>query len=225
MAYETTGEATTVEVTGGDAQASEGRATGRGTPEKGAGAELTRERVLAVCQSNWEYRGIDDASMREMLEELTAHLDEAAAAGRTPRDVVGPDAKAFAAAWARARTPLPRRVLRMAALIPFVLGSLLLLTHLLDRSMSLAIEAPRITFYVALAAAIVAWEMRRGSLGFRGWIIAGLVALPAAVITALLIGDEPLFHLPLWGTLLFLAPGLPYTVMDIRARNNEPDED
>ncbi|MCI3933031.1 DUF1048 domain-containing protein [Streptomyces sp. AN091965] len=185
---------------------------------------LTRERVLAICRSNWEYRGIDDASLREMLGEFSHHLEEAAAAGRTPQDVVGPDVKAFAASWARAHTPLPLRVLRMGALIPFVVGSLLLLTHLIDRTLTLSIEAPRIAFYGALAAGTVTWEMRRGNLGFRGWILIGLAVLPVAALTGWLIGDDPLFHLPLWGTLLFLLPGLPYAIKDIRARKSEPSE-
>ncbi|QDQ13644.1 hypothetical protein [Streptomyces spectabilis] len=193
-------------------------------PDTAPGTGLTRERVLAVCRSNWEYRGIDDASMREMLDELSGHLEEAAAAGRTPQDVVGTDVKAFAAAWARARTPLPLRVLRMAALIPFVVGSLLLLTHLLDRTLTLAIEAPRIAFYGVLAIGAVTWGMRRGNLGFRRWMLLGVAALPVAELTDWLIGDDPLFRLPLWGTLLFLVPGLPYAVKDFRARRRDPSE-
>ncbi|MGA4839640.1 hypothetical protein [Streptomyces sp. G45] len=190
-------------------------------PEAESGGTLTRERVLAVCRSNWEYRGVDDASVREMLAELTAHLEEAAAAGRTPQDVVGPDVKAFAAAWARARTPLLQRALRMAALAPLALGALLLLTHLLDRSLVLPVEAPRVAFYVVLAAAAVAWETRRGNLGFRGWVIAGMSSLVISQLISWGIGDDPLFHLPLWGTLLFLLPGLPYAVHDIRAKRAE----
>ncbi|MFD9908055.1 hypothetical protein [Streptomyces sp. NPDC059063] len=192
-------------------------------PERDTG--MTRERVLAVCRSNWEYRGVDEASVREMLAELAAHLEEAAAAGRTAQDVVGPDVKAFAAAWARARTPLHLRLLRMAAMTPFVLGSLLLLAHLFDRTLVLSVEAPRVAFNIALAAGAVTWEIRRGGLGFRGWFIAGLASLPVALLASWTIGDEALFHLPLWGTLLFLAPGLPYAVVDIRARKAEPAVD
>ncbi|MEV0443947.1 hypothetical protein AB0I84_18140 [Streptomyces spectabilis] len=226
MTYETT-SATAI----GEARAGAGAATpaartpDHDPPGKAApGTGLTRERVLAVCRSNWEYRGIDDASLREMLDELSGHLEEAAAAGRTPQDVVGADVKAFAAAWARAHTPLPLRVLRMAALIPFVVGSLLLLTHLLDRTLTLGIEAPRIAFYGALAIGAVAWGMRRGNLGFRRWMLLGVAALPVAEFTGWLIGDHPLFRLPLWGTLLFLVPGLPYAVKDFRARRGGPSK-
>ncbi|WP_030687639.1 hypothetical protein [Streptomyces sp. NRRL B-1347] len=230
MTYETTNATAIGEAgTGAEAPPPDGRTSDHDPLDKaardtGLNTGLTRERVLAVCRSNWEYRGIDDASMREMLDELSGHLEEAAAAGRTPQDVVGADVKAFAAAWARARTPLPLRVLRMAALIPFVVGSLLLLTHLLDRSLTLAIEAPRIAFYVALAVGAVTWGMRRGNLGFRRWMLLGVAALPVAELTGWLIGDDPLFHLPLWGTLLFLVPGLPYAVKDFRARSGEPSK-
>jgi hypothetical protein len=180
---------------------------------------MTNERVLAVCRSNWEYRGLDDASVREMLDELSAQLADAEAAGRTPRDVVGGDIRAFAASWARARRPLPYRLPRMAAMVSFVLGVALLLGHLLRWSAVLPIPPSRVAFYAAIVAVTVVWELRRGSLGGRkGWLVALVVGLPVLVITDRLAGDEPLLDLPLWGTLLLLLPGLPYAVADARAR-------
>ncbi|WP_030560709.1 hypothetical protein [Streptomyces aureocirculatus] len=187
-----------------------------GPGETTAAAERTR--VLAICRSNWEYRGIDDASVREMLAELSAHLEEAAAAGRSAQDVVGPDAKAFAATWARARTPLHRRVLRMAALTPFVLGSLLLLTHLIDRTLTLSIEAPRLAFYAVILVGTVAVEIKRGSLGFKGWLLVGGAGVAFAQIASSLFGDGSLLRLPLWVALLLMVPGLPYAYADTRAR-------
>ncbi|MEU6881423.1 hypothetical protein [Streptomyces sp. NPDC046712] len=179
---------------------------------------MTNERVLAVCRSNWEYRGIDDASVREMLAELTAHLDDAAAAGRTPQDVVGRDVKAFAASWARARMPLHRRVLRMAALIPFVVGMLLLISHLVHRTATVDVTAGRLAFWLSIGVATVLLELRRGSLGLgRGWIVALVVGLPVLVLTEKLAGDEPLFLLPLWGSALLTLPGIAYLVAERRA--------
>ncbi|MEL3950222.1 MULTISPECIES: hypothetical protein [Streptomyces] len=180
--------------------------------------EAERARVLAVCRSNWEYRGIDDASVREMLAELSEHLEEAASAGRSPKDVVGADVPGFAASWARARTPLRLRVLRMAALIPFALAVLLLLTHLIDRTLALPVEAPRIAFYAVIIAVGVALELRRGSLGFLRWLLVGLIGIGIAQLTTWLVGDGTLFRLPLWATLLLMLPGLPYAYGDIRAR-------
>ncbi|WP_327302277.1 hypothetical protein OG730_00960 [Streptomyces sp. NBC_01298] len=59
---------------------------------------MTNEQILAVCRSNWEYRGIDDAAVREMFEELSSRLEDAQAAGRTAQNVVGRDVRGFAAA-------------------------------------------------------------------------------------------------------------------------------
>lgn len=207
MTHQTTSETTI----GGDVTADD-RA-----PE-GVPGEVERARVLAVCRSNWEYRGIDDASVREMLAELSEHLEEAAAAGRSPEDVVGADVPGFAASWARARTPLHLRVLRMAALIPFVLGGLLLFTHLLDRTLTLSVEAPRIAFYAVIIAGSVALELRRGTLGFVRWLLVGLIGIGFAQLTTWLAGDDTLFRLPVWATLLLMLPGVPYAYVDIRAR-------
>ncbi|MEV6977547.1 hypothetical protein [Kitasatospora sp. NPDC093806] len=180
---------------------------------------MTSEKVLAACRSNWEYRGVDEASIREMLDELTAHLEDAAAVGRSAEDVVGRDVKAFAADWARARAPFHRRALRTAGMASFVLGGLLLLTHLVRRTTELSVTADQVAFYAALATVTVVWELRRGSLGFRrSWGVGLAVGLPAVLLTRYLVGDQPLFTLPLWVAPLLLVPGLPYAVADARAR-------
>ncbi|MFI6642850.1 hypothetical protein [Streptomyces sp. NPDC050504] len=180
---------------------------------------MTNEHVLAVCRSNWEYRGLDDRAVAEMIAELSAHLEDAAAAGRTPRDVVGPDPRAFAASWARARRSLPRRALRTASLATTVLGVLLLASHALRWTPTLPVEPGRVAFFGVLAAVTVGWELRRGSLGLgRSWLVALLAGAPAMALTDWLAGDGPLFRLPLWGTLLMLLPGVPFAVADVRGR-------
>ncbi|MFE1830974.1 hypothetical protein [Streptomyces yangpuensis] len=177
--------------------------------------------ILAACRSNWEYRGIDDASVREMLDELSAHLEDAEAAGRTGRDVVGNDVRTFAAAWARARAPFPRRLLRMACLGVFVVGCLLLVACLRRWTTEAAVTPGEITFWAVLGAATVVWELRRGSLGMlRSWAIGLCVALPAAILTGRLAGEAPVFTMPLWAVPFLLLPGLPYAVADVRARRN-----
>ncbi len=180
---------------------------------------MTHERILAVCKSNWEYRGIDDASIREMLDELAAHLQDAAADGRDAETVVGTDVKAFAAAWARARTPLPARLLRVAATLVFITGCILLAGHLFRWTTELPVSTSRIAFFAVLAMVSVPWNMRRGSsvLGKR-WLVAQLAALAAALLTVWLADDAVLFRMPLWGSVLLLVPGLPYAVADARAR-------
>ncbi|MFD5989707.1 hypothetical protein [Streptomyces cyaneofuscatus] len=66
---------------------------------------MTNAQIRTACRSNWEYRGIDDASVREMLDELAAHLEDAQAAGRSGQDVVG---GASAASPQHGPGPVPR---------------------------------------------------------------------------------------------------------------------
>lgn len=181
---------------------------------------MTNAQILAACRSNWEYRGIDDASVREMLDELSAHLEDAQTAGRTGQDVVGRDVRTFAAAWARARAPLSRRMLRTVSLACFVVGCVLLFSYLPRWTTQLAVTPGHLAFWAVLGVVTVAWELRRGSLGMgASWAVA-LAALPAAMLTSLLAGDGVLFTLPLWAPPLLLLPGLPYAVTDARARKS-----
>ncbi|MFF8830984.1 hypothetical protein [Streptomyces sp. NPDC015131] len=181
---------------------------------------MTSERVLAVCRANWEYRGVDDASVREMLAELAAHLEDAAAAGRGPRDVVGEDVKAFAASWARARQPFRRRAARLAAVLPSVVGLLMLFSHLLGRTVELPVTAGRLALIAAIAAVTVTVELRSGRLGlWKNWLVGAVVGLPAALLADKLAGDGPLFTLPLWATILLILPGSVLAVADARARS------
>lgn len=187
---------------------------------------MTNTQILAACRSNWEYRGIDDASVREMLGELSAHLEDAEAAGRTAQDVVGQDVRAFAASWARARAPLPRRALRTAAMACFACGWVLLFSYLVRWTTELPVSAGYAAFWAALATVTVAWELRRGSMGLRqGWVAALAVGLPAAALTDWLAGGAVLFTLPLWAAPVLLLPGLPYAVADVRARRGDREGD
>ncbi|MFJ3515502.1 hypothetical protein [Streptomyces sp. NPDC090131] len=180
---------------------------------------MTNEQILATCRSNWEYRGVEDAAMREMLDELSAHLEDAQAAGRTAQDVVGPDVRAFAAAWARERTPFAHRALRMLAMAAYMLGWLLLLLHLTRWTTQLDVTAAHGAFLVAAGAGRVAWELRRGVMRlYQQWALSLVVALPVAFLTRWLAGDGVLFALPLWVAPVLLLPGLPYAVFDMRAR-------
>ncbi|MER7403752.1 hypothetical protein ABT373_14990 [Streptomyces sp. NPDC000070] len=182
---------------------------------------MTNQQILAVCRSNWEYRGIDDRSMREMLDELSAHLEDAVAAGRTPQDVVGDDVKEFAASWARARAPFARRLLRTAAMVCFVIGSLVLATCLLRWTTERVVSVGDVAFWAVVAAVTVVWELRRGSLGLgRSLAVALVVGLPAVLLSQWLGGDGALFTLPLWAAPALLLPGLPYVVADARGRKS-----
>ncbi|MFG2990176.1 hypothetical protein ACGFZK_12960 [Streptomyces sp. NPDC048257] len=182
---------------------------------------MTNEQILAACRSNWEYRGVDDAAMREMLDELSAHLEDAQAAGRTAQDVVGPDVRAFAAAWARARAPFARRALRTLAMAGYVLGWLLLFSYLVRWTTRLDVTPGHMAFWLALGAATVAWELRRGEMRLhQRWALSLAVGLPVALLTRWLAGDGALFTLPLWAAPVMLLPMAPYAVSDVRARRN-----
>ncbi|MFF5480882.1 hypothetical protein ACFY5C_26590 [Streptomyces sp. NPDC012935] len=182
---------------------------------------MTNQQVLAVCRSNWEYRGIDDGSVREMLDELSAHLEDAVAAGRTPQDVVGDDVKEFAASWARARAPFPRRLLRTAAMVCFAIGWLMLAMCLVRWTTERVVTADEVAFWVVVAAVTVTWELRRGSLGFRkNLAVAAVAGLTAVLLSRWLVGDGALFTLPLWAAPVLLLPGLPYAVADARGRKS-----
>lgn len=180
---------------------------------------MTNQRVLAVCRSNWEYRGIDDGSVRDMLDELSAHLEDAVAAGRTPQDVVGDDVKKFAASWARARAPLARRLPRTAARVCSVIGWLILAAFLVRWTTERVVSVDDVAFWAVVAAVTVAWELRRGSLGLgRNLAVALVVASAVVLLSQWLGGDEVLFTLPLWAAPALLLPGLPYAVADARSR-------
>ncbi|MFI7355242.1 hypothetical protein ACIBTP_14955 [Streptomyces avidinii] len=180
---------------------------------------MTNEQILAACRSNWEYRGVADAAMREMLDELSAHLEDAQAAGRTGHDVVGPDVRAFAAAWARERAPFARRALRTLAMACYVLGWLLLFAYLVRWTTRVDVTPDRIAFWVALGAATVAFELRRGSLRlYQRWLLSLVVGLPVLLLVRWLGGDAVVFTLPLWAAPALLLPMVPYAVTDVRAR-------
>jgi hypothetical protein len=182
---------------------------------------MTNEQILAACRSNWEYRGIDDASVREMLDELSAHLEDAQTAGRSGQDVIGRDVRSFAASWARERAPFSRRVARTVSMTCFAIGCVLILACLFRWTTGLAVTPAYLAFWSSLCVATVVWELRRGNLHMRArWAVAIAIALPVAILTRLLAGDEVLFTLPLWAALALLVPGLPYAAADARAKKN-----
>ncbi|GIU92705.1 MAG: hypothetical protein KatS3mg011_1611 [Acidimicrobiia bacterium] len=69
-------------------------------------------RVVARCEERWRRMGLSRSIVAEMRLELTQHLEAAAAEGRSPDSVVGPDPASFADSWASAylgTEPTPRR--------------------------------------------------------------------------------------------------------------------
>jgi hypothetical protein len=65
------------------------------------------------CRAEWRRLGVPDPVADEMAADLRADLEEAAAEGATPEDVLGSgafDARAFAVAWATERGVVDQRL-------------------------------------------------------------------------------------------------------------------
>src|SRR5690606_12893671 len=62
-------------------------------------------RLVEDCARYWTEAGLPRRRVAEMRLELTQHLEAAAAEGRDPESVVGPDIAKFAETWAAAFKP------------------------------------------------------------------------------------------------------------------------
>jgi membrane protein implicated in regulation of membrane protease activity len=70
--------------------------------------DLTADQVVDRCRTYWLGSGVSTATADEMAAELTAHLAEASAAGKSIEMVTGDDIDEFAEEWAAAyRGPRP----------------------------------------------------------------------------------------------------------------------
>jgi hypothetical protein len=83
------------------------------------------------CRREWERLRVPDPVADEMAAELTADLDEAAAEGASPDEVLGSaasDPRSFAAAWAAERGVVPQQSLtarlRRRSPLPLAIGAL-----------------------------------------------------------------------------------------------------
>jgi len=65
--------------------------------------------VLEACERYWEKTHVSRRAIDEMTAELSSHLAEADADGRSIESVVGADLAAFAEAWAAERRPRHRQ--------------------------------------------------------------------------------------------------------------------
>jgi hypothetical protein len=83
------------------------------------------------CRREWKRLRVPDPVADEMAAELTADLDEAAAEGASPAEVLGSaasDPRSFAAAWAAERGVVPQQSLtaslRRRSLLPVAIAAL-----------------------------------------------------------------------------------------------------
>lgn len=63
--------------------------------------------ILNACELIWRQQSIGSSAIGEMRAELESHLVDAAAAGKSPEDVVGSNLERFARSWAGAQ---PERI-------------------------------------------------------------------------------------------------------------------
>ncbi|WP_250443171.1 DUF1048 domain-containing protein [Actinotalea sp. C106] len=88
-------------------------------PRRSYGAEIDVQ--IERIDRYWSKRDLTTAERYERLDELREHLERAAAEGRSPEEVLGPDPVAFAAEWDAARRPYS-----WAGAVMIFLGTLLL---------------------------------------------------------------------------------------------------
>lgn len=68
-------------------------------------SHVHRDRITILvesCLGYWLWAGVPRHRAEAMATELRGHLEDAAAAGKDPDEVIGPDVASFAEAWRRA---------------------------------------------------------------------------------------------------------------------------
>jgi DNA-binding ferritin-like protein (Dps family) len=170
----------------------------------------TREQIQSICKAQWELRGIEPAAVLEMHQELSAHLDDALADGKSPTDVVGDDVQAFAASWARARKPRSHRLYRLTLDVSSLAVLLLAFAHLRRWSTQVPVLPGLVLSFAVGIIVLVLVERRRGDLGFwKGSLLFVVFSLAGLALNDLVFREAVLMTMPLWftapATLLVIA--------------------
>ncbi len=71
------------------------------TTEETMAEQVGVAEVVDRCRRYWSSTHVPSKAIQEMAAELSSHLNEAAAAGKAPQAVIGPDLNEFAEEWAR----------------------------------------------------------------------------------------------------------------------------
>lgn len=162
------------------------------------GSDATSQ-TLALCKHRWEQLGLPADDIDEMLDELRAHLDDAAADGREPAQVLGPRPEEFIREWALARSPRWQRQARRAGMSLVVAVVLLLLAHLLQRTTSVEITPGFLIYVTGICALELFWRPKGRPLTFPRYLLASAVLL-VPVLALHTVFPDALFRVPLWLT-------------------------
>lgn len=123
------------------------------------------------CRREWKRLRVPDPVADEMAAELTADLDEAAAEGASPEEVLGSaasDPRSFAAAWAAERGVVPSQPL----------------TATIRRRSPLPVAIAALTIVAAVGAALVVFASPSASAPVSAPALPPLSAYPTKVDVA-----------------------------------------
>lgn len=156
--------------------------------------ERTAEQIVADCVRYWQQTNVPRSAITEMGAELATHLNEAAAAGKPPRAVVGPDLAAFAEEWAAVQRGPANRAVGTAAwrvparhkpglidwgLLAAVVATVLLIALFADKEQAVDVEAWRWIWVVTALVLMVAEMLTAGFFMLPFGIGAGAAAVLA----------------------------------------------
>jgi hypothetical protein len=133
------------------------------------------------CRREWKRLRVPDPVADEMAAELTADLDEAAAEGASPEEVLGrgaSDPRSFAAAWAAERGVVPPQSL----------------TARLRRRSPLPVAIAALTIVAAVGAALVVFASPNAAAPVAAVRLPSLAAYPTKAVVA---KEKPLELKPL----------------------------
>lgn len=128
-------------------------------------------RFVEECRREWKRLRVPDPVADEMAAELTADLDEAAAEGASPEEVLGSaasDPRSFAAAWAAERGVVPPQSL----------------TARLRRRSLLPVAIAALTIVAAVGAALVVFASPNASAPVAAVRLPPLEAYPTKAVVA-----------------------------------------
>lgn len=156
--------------------------------------ERTAEQIVADCVRYWEQTNVPRSAISEMRTELTTHLFDATAAGKSPDVVVGPNLASFAEEWAAVHRGPANRALGTAewmvparhrpgliewGLLAAIAATVILIALFADKEQNVDIEAWRWIWVITALVLMVAEMLTAGFFLLPFGIGAGAAAVLA----------------------------------------------